>query len=90
MTWYLKKGDIQKKRDTTRLDAVRADENIFYCEKCNRCWQIDWENTRTTYNRERNIILYAHYNDFPKYKRERKECNMCENKKYHNKTGEKK
>jgi len=46
---------------------------VKYCEKCNRCWEIDTSFVR------RKVIAY--YDDFPTLGVERKICDDCKNKK---------
>ena len=86
--WYYPKSKEKKnvkyqpKRnyDASRFDAKKADELIKYCKECKMCWQVDWEASRSTYNRERNRTLYNHYDNFPTYGKEREICPMCKNK----------
>lgn len=61
---------INKGRKPTNWhhDGNFADENIYYCKKCDRCWQ-------TKYVKSANGINY--YDDFPTYKRIRKKCKGC-------------
>ena len=83
--WYYKKPKKiptknSEPRNGTRLDAIKADENIYFCKNCNHCWQIDWEESRSTYNRKIGKVVYKHYDNFPTFKKKRKTCNICEEK----------
>ncbi len=49
-------------------DGNFADNNIFYCECCERCWQVRYVNSANGIN---------YYEDFPTYKRKRKICEGC-------------
>tara|TARA_R100001082_G_scaffold44518_1_gene23692 strand:+ start:3427 stop:3681 length:255 start_codon:yes stop_codon:yes gene_type:complete len=51
------------------FDGKKADDNIKYCKKCNRCWEI------TRQNNKKNMLL--HYDNFPTYKRQREICSFC-------------
>ena len=66
--------------DATRFEAKKADKDIKHCIKCNLCWEIDWHQTRTTYNRKKNRTLYNHYDNFPTYGKEKEICPTCKNK----------
>ncbi len=49
-------------------DGTLADSNIYYCESCDRCWQVKYVTSANGIN---------YYEDFPRYKRERKTCKGC-------------
>ena len=55
------------KRSNT-FDAKKADQDIKYCKKCNRCWELV---------RSSNNYKLIHYKDFPTYKRARETCSFC-------------
>ncbi len=49
-------------------DGNFADRNIYYCESCDRCWQVKYVTSANGIN---------YYEDFPTFKRERKTCKGC-------------
>ena len=53
------------------FDAKKADQDIKYCKKCNRCWELV---------RSSNNYKIIHYKDFPTYKRKRETCSFCAKK----------
>ena len=58
-------------------DAKKADKHIKYCVTCKKCWQIDLESSRETYNRLLKITIYNYYENFPSIGKKRKTCNRC-------------
>ncbi len=58
-------------------DARLADEKIKLCKTCNRCWEVDKEATKSSYNRKIGRIVYSYYEDFPKYGKQIQECLKC-------------
>ena len=78
-SWFNNESNYQPKGgyDSSLHDARKADKEIKYCPECNKCWQIDWETSRSNYHRENNIVLCNYYGDFPKYGKEEKICDCC-------------
>jgi|14_taG_2_1085336.scaffolds.fasta_scaffold10611_6 hypothetical protein len=66
-----------KKYKEHEYDAKLADKKIKFCNTCNRCWEIDKEATKTSYNRKLGRIIYSYYEDFPKYGKQTQECSQC-------------
>ena len=50
----------------------KADKNIKYCKKCNRCWEPICKP-----NNSKKQFLW--YDDFPAYKKGKKTCPICLN-----------
>mgnify|MGYP003636925842 FL=1 len=50
----------------------KADKNIKYCKKCNRCWEPICKP-----NNSKKQFLW--YDDFPAYKKGKKTCPTCLN-----------
>ena len=80
--WYFQKNNLsgylpRKQNDTFSYDAKKADNQIKRCNVCKKCWQIDWETSRSNYNRLKNRIIYNYYEDFPAYKKELETCPKC-------------
>jgi len=50
------------------FDGKKADVNIKYCKKCDRCWEVV---------KDSNNKKLLHYDDFPTYKRQREICSFC-------------
>lgn len=61
----------RKKTENKNLDAMLADQNIYHCSVCNRCW----EKSKQT---KKNLFIY--YDSFVTYGKEKKICNQCKNK----------
>jgi len=58
---------IEKSYKKSNIDAKRADSNIFYCIKCNYCWEYESK-------RVKKQNKYFTYKYFPTYKKERVLC----------------
>lgn len=59
-------------------DAKRADQHIKYCPDCNRCYEIDTEQSKMKSNRIIGKKIYLYYENFPTYGKQVKICNRCE------------
>lgn len=66
-----------KKSDRTKSDAKRADKNIKACPTCSICWEIDKDASTSVCNKEKNLVIYSYYEDFPTYGKQLKECPRC-------------
>ena len=63
------------KNKTANTEGYIADQTIFYCESCKKCWEI------TDMGSHRNpSVGYLFYEDFPSYKKQRKNCGGCDGK----------
>lgn len=70
-TWRLKEPDRVKERQGIKT----VDDNIFYCLKCQQCWEhLPYVTGRS---RENKIV---HYDDFPSINKPRKVCCECKEK----------
>tara|TARA_R100000458_G_C8041226_1_gene92497 strand:- start:292 stop:525 length:234 start_codon:yes stop_codon:yes gene_type:complete len=58
----------RKYKRSNSFDSKKADQDIKYCKKCKRCWEV----VRTS-----NSNKLIHYKDFPTYKRIREICSFC-------------
>jgi len=47
--------------------AKKADEKIFYCDKCRICYEYDYLSKQHLY-----------YDNFPSYGKQRKDCPKCQ------------
>jgi hypothetical protein len=56
-----------------KMDSKLADENINYCKKCNRCWEINAKNDRS----KQKEFYIKYYIDFPRYGKKKKTCKWC-------------
>tara|TARA_R100000458_G_scaffold59272_2_gene69359 strand:+ start:764 stop:1015 length:252 start_codon:yes stop_codon:yes gene_type:complete len=69
--WRYKEPDRVKERQGIKA----VDDNIFYCLKCQQCWEnLPYVTGRS---RENKIV---HYDDFPSINKPRKVCYECEEK----------
>jgi len=59
---------VKKKEERKNIDAFKADQHIYYCNSCDRCWE-------KTKQQSRNYIEM--YEDFVTYGKERKICKYC-------------
>ena len=59
--------------NTHKYDAVRTDNSIKVCKKCNSCWEIDIEANRNN----KYKTCYAWYFNFPKYGKKIETCPKC-------------
>lgn len=67
---------MNRTHKTLEREGKVADETIFYCEKCNRCWEA----TRITSCRKQ-VYGYLFHEDFPTYKKGRATCVSCSGEK---------
>ena len=68
LQWGKKLFALNKIKDRKNVDAYKADEHIYYCQSCRRCWERSKQTTK--YHIE-------YYEDFVTYGKERKICNLC-------------
>tara|TARA_Y100001972_G_C7626829_1_gene314464 strand:+ start:985 stop:1218 length:234 start_codon:yes stop_codon:yes gene_type:complete len=61
----------RKKTENKNLDAMLADQNIYHCSVCNRCW----EKSKQT---KKNLFIY--YDSFVTYGKDKKQCPQCRDK----------
>ena len=77
---YDKRRDnkYQTKEVLKTTDAKAADNDIHYCTKCKRCWEINYIAFR--YRKDKNTDQNSYINyycDFPTYGKKRKICKWC-------------
>jgi hypothetical protein len=71
---------MYQKSQGFEFDAKKADENIFFCTSCKKCWEFYTFNTRF-YNEN----SYSYYDNFPSYGKKKVTCAKCEGKKIESK-----
>ena len=75
--------EFKQKRTKTRYkardkrDSVLADENIKYCKKCNRCWEISYIAGKNDKHKQDKDCYIKYYVDFPKYGKKKTICKWC-------------
>jgi hypothetical protein len=68
LNWSKTIFEFSRNQDRKNTDAFKADEHIYYCKSCNRCWEKSKQTTK-------NHIEF--YEDFVTYGKERKICKYC-------------
>ena len=68
LDWGKTAFQFSRNQDRKNTDAYKADEHIYYCKICNRCWEKSKQTTD-----QRN----EYYEDFVTYGKEKKICNQC-------------
>ena len=59
-------------------DAKAADNDIYYCTKCKRCWEINYIAFKNRKDRDKEQSSYLNYYCyFPTYGKQRKVCKWC-------------
>ncbi len=77
--WLLRTEDrVLKQQENWINDMRRADRDIFHCESCNMCWQMD-RHTNTRHLVKDSIRRIKYYEDFPTIGKPKKLCKHCEN-----------
>ena len=65
----------QTKEVLKKTDAKAADNDIHYCTKCKRCWEINYIAFKNRKDRDKEQSSYLnYYSDFPTYGKKRKVC----------------
>jgi len=64
---------MRKIKASNTREGIVADETIYYCESCSKCW----EKIKVGHTRSKKHG-YLFYEDFPSYKKKRKTCIGCE------------
>ena len=69
LNWSKTIFEFSRNQDRKNTDAFKADEHIYYCKSCNRCWEKSKQTTK------KNYIEF--YEDFVTYGKKRKICKYC-------------
>ena len=71
-------GKISPKDPKHDIDSPNfkktADDTPFFCKKCNRVWEYEFQSARII-NKKTSLIYYP---NFPSYKKNKKVCEYCE------------
>ena len=72
-----RKNEPKEHYQPYKHDAKKADQNIKYCESCDRCWEVDEARANGSYYRSRGIRPIVFYEDFPLLGKEKEQCEEC-------------
>ena len=46
LNWSKTIFEFSRNQDRKNTDAFKADEHIYYCKSCNRCWEKSKQTTK--------------------------------------------
>jgi len=73
---FLEKTVAVKNKNVIRRDGKRTDKKVFYCESCERCWEVEFYISGQKYAAKKSKMI-RHISNFPSYGKPRKICRQC-------------